>query len=118
MKFIELLNGDLLNVDAIKRIYWTCKERQAGNLYFSHIEGNDSTVYNFLDIPIYFPVEIEGIDKIDIDFEHVNILHQIAIGYIISHYKDGVISQEQLDQDVWNTFIRAATIKYKEDNKK
>lgn len=116
MKFIELCNGDLLNVSQIKKVYQREKQIGKNTRNFSFIEDINGKEYDFLDLPTSFYLTDNGINY-TIEDEHVDLLHKFALSAIIHNYDDGVIAYDILDREIWNEFIEMQKIiKSKENN--
>lgn len=125
MRFLELLNGDLLNIECIKKVGYECvttnkgEEDQTEKLY-SYIYDFEGNKYDFLDYPENFffteDDEVEETNEIIFDGEHANFLNYLALSYILAHEDDSVISIDEVDELAWVKFEEI--VKQRQDREK
>jgi hypothetical protein len=93
MKFIETPNGDIVNVNEIKKIVYELEED--GDFYCSYIYLNDGEKLDFLDIPHHFI--INGKEYYP-DGDFYNCANRSAMKYILNINSNMIDYMEYYDQ--------------------
>jgi hypothetical protein len=103
MKFLQLLNGDFLNVEEILSVYFITVEvgfKKKHESLFSKIKTKNGDIFDFIDFPDSYGVKEKNF-KFDTD--EAIALNQYALQYVIGTNRN-LLTNEEIEEEAWKEF--------------
>ncbi len=106
MKFLQLLNGDLLNVEEIFSVYFERvdigfkKERE---IICSKIKTKNGDVFDFLDFPDFYGTQEE---QLKFDSDEAVSLNLFALEFVLIMSDKTILKIEDVEEEAWKIFDR------------